>query len=166
MTNINDTGNNFVYYGGIRFSKDEVSSVGLNYTKGKEQYEVKLKTGQMLIFSDQTAVHTSGNEPAVGAWTQKGYACLLGTDLSNVTIFGAPDKKDCIDIEGKNNTIYVNNDNYADEVYTKDLNKKFNEQDSNRVALGNKDTWVDAQGIKTTRTEDNGFEVNKPNHLR
>ncbi len=44
MTNINDTGNNFVYYGGIRFSKDEVSSVGLNYTKGKEQYEVKLKT--------------------------------------------------------------------------------------------------------------------------
>lgn len=90
----------------------------------------------------------------------------MGTDLSNVTIFGAPDKKDCIDIEGKNNTIYVNNDNYADEVYTKDLNKKFNEQDSNRVALGNKDTWVDAQGIKTTRTEDNGFEVNKPNHLR
>lgn len=166
MTKINDSGDNFVYYGGVRFAKDEVSSVGLNYTKGKQQYEVKLKTGQKLIFSDQTEALKAGNGPTVSTWTQKGYACLLGTDLSNVSVFGAPDKKDYIDIEGTNNTINVNNDNYADEVYTKDLNKKFNEQDSNRVSLGEKDTWTDAQGIKTTRTEDNGFEVSKPNHLK
>ncbi len=166
MTGINDSGNNFIYYGGVRFSKDEVLSVVLDYTKGKEQYEVKLKTGQRLIFSDQTAVHRSKYGPTVGAWMQEGYACLFGTDLSDVTIFGAQDKKDYIDIEGKNNTIYVNNDNYADEVYTKDLHKKWNEEDSNETALGNKDIWVDAQGIKISRSGNKGFEVIKPDYLK
>lgn len=165
MTNINDSGNNFVYYGGVRFSKDEVSSAGFDYSKGKQQYEVNLKTGQKLIFEDQTKFHRRG-EPAVSAWTQKGYAYLTGTNMSNVTIFGAPDKKDYIDIEGDNNKIYVNNDNYADEVYTKDLDKKWNEEDSNKTALGAKDIWVDAQGIKTSLNKDNGLEINKPNYLK
>lgn len=165
MTNINDSSNNFVYYGGVRFLKDDVSSAGFNYSKGKQQYEVKLKTGQILIFEDQTGTHRPG-EPSVSALTQKGYAYLYGTNMSDITIFGAPDKKDYIDIEGKNNTIYVNNDNYADEVYTKDSRKKLEEKDSNRAALGEKDIWVDAQGIKTNLNKDTGFEVNIPDYLK
>ncbi len=147
MSNVNGAGNDYDYYGGIRFNKSEVQS---SKSKNGVDFEVQLKNGQKLIFGDQG--RNGRKDPSVTAFTEGGIAYLMGMDLSNVNVIGNPNKKDNIRISGEHNKVYVNNDSYSDEVHTR--SKNFS-SDNNRVAIGKNDTWIDGNN-KSLHMDNNG----------
>lgn len=167
MSNVNGAGNDYVYYGGVRFNKNEVQS---SKVKNGNEYEVKLKTGQTIFYKDQMSSdrnvtnRSTKFDPSVIASTEDGIAVLMGADLSGVTVIGNPNKKDYISIDGDNNKVFVDNDNYADEVHTSDPLAPFNSADSNRVALGNNDTWVDNRFIELS--QDKNGKLSTKHHLK
>jgi len=162
-------GNDYVYHGGVKFNRNDVASATLKNGK----YEVKLKTGQMLIFADQMNSSRNVNsrstkfDPRVTTSMENGIAFLMGADLSGVTIKGNPNGKDYIDIDGDHNRIHTNNDNYSDEVHTRDsMTRSLSKEDSNRVALGNNDTWTDKNFLELSQDQNGKLHVDDKIHTR
>lgn len=154
---INSSNNDYVYYGDVKFNRNEVATA--TFKNGK--HEVTLKTGQILIFEEQR--NSSRNvtnrstefDPRVTAEIENGIAFLMGADLSGVTIKGSPYRKDFIDIDGDHNIVYTDNDNLSDEVHTRDALTRFEGEDTNRVGLGNNDKWIDKNFFEL-RQDQNG----------